>query len=99
MRKNSVPLRLSDSVKPERVSAAQSAMIFLPHPHSSDVFLFLRGEGRGRGEIVMQDGHGAFLKNCLSGRIRRVTSFLHKKCRVLQYIPPAGRRQRQCSID
>lgn len=47
------------------MSAAQSAMIFLPHPHSSDVFLFLRCEG-GRevegGVIVIEDGHGVFLE-------------------------------------
>ena len=41
--------------------AAQSAVIPLPHPNSSDVFLFLRreegGEARGgRAATVTQDG-------------------------------------------
>lgn len=70
--------------------AAQSAVIFLPHPNSSDVFLFLRREEGGRAATVTQD---VFLENCFSGRIRRVTSVPQclysrtRKCGVLHYTP------------
>lgn len=100
MRKNSAPLRLSETLwNQSAVSATQSAVISLPRAHSSDVFLFLRWEERGRGVIVIQDGRGAFLEQSSSGRIRRVTSALQclysetHKSRVPQYIPLVGRTQ------